>query len=60
MTGFIPVRLSRDEWGRPWATPCPTNGSGDFSALALTDGFVEVPPGPAEFVKGYMCRLYRW
>ncbi len=60
MTGFIPVRLSSDEWGRPWATPCPTNGSGDFGALALTDGFVEVPPGPAEFVKGYMCRLYRW
>jgi molybdopterin molybdotransferase len=60
MTGFIPVRVAHDDWGRPWATPCPTNGSGDFAALALTDGFVELPPGPAEFVKGYVCRLHRW
>jgi molybdopterin molybdotransferase len=60
LTGFIPVRVVHDEWGRPWATPCPTNGSGDFGALALTHGFVELPPGPAEFVKGYVCRLYRW
>jgi molybdopterin molybdotransferase len=60
VTGFIPVRISHDDWGRPWATPCPTNGSGDFVALALTHGFVEVPPGPADFNKGFVCRLYRW
>jgi len=60
LTGFMPVRIAHDEWGRPWATPCPTNGSGDFTSLALTDGFVELAPGPAEFVKGYVCRLYRW
>jgi len=60
LTGFIPVRIAHDDWGRPWATPCPTNGSGDFGALALTDGFVELPPGPADFAKGYICRLYRW
>src|SRR5580704_4043483 len=60
MTGFIPVRIAGDDWGRPWATPCPTNGSGDYATLALTDGFVELPPGPADFAKGYMCRLYRW
>lgn len=60
MTGFIPVRLTHDDWGRPWATPCPTNGSGDFATLAGTHGFVEVPPGPADFNKGFVCRLYRW
>jgi molybdopterin molybdotransferase len=60
MSGFIPVRIAHDDWGRPWATPCPTNGSGDFAALALTEGFVELPPGPADFAKGYVCRLYRW
>ena len=60
LTGFMPVRIAHDDWGRPWATPCPTNGSGDFAALALTDGFVELPPGPADFAKGYVCRLYRW
>ena len=60
LTGFMPVRLSHDEWGRAWATPRPTNGSGDATSLALTDGFVELPPGPAEFARGFLARLYRW
>ncbi len=60
LTGFMPVRVAHDDWGRPWATPCPTNGSGDFTSLALTDGFVELPPGPASLQKGFLTRLYRW
>jgi molybdopterin molybdotransferase len=60
LTGFVPVRVSNDDWARPWATPCQTNGSGDFASLASTDGFVELPPGPAEFAKGYVARLFRW
>ena len=60
MTGFVPVRVANDDWARPWATPCPTNGSGDFASLAMTDGFVELPPGPADFAKGYVTRLFRW
>jgi molybdopterin molybdotransferase len=60
LTGFMPVRISHDEWARAWAMPCETNGSGDFASLALTDGFVELPPGPADFGKGYVAKLYRW
>jgi len=60
LAGFMPVRVTHDDWARPWATPCATNGSGDFAALALTDGFVELPPGPADFAKGYVAKLYRW
>jgi molybdopterin molybdotransferase len=60
LTGYLPVRLSYDDWARPWASPSPTNNSGDFSALALTDGFVELPPGPADLAKGYVTRLFRW
>jgi molybdopterin molybdotransferase len=60
LAGFVPVRVSSDDWGRPWAAPCQPNGSGDFAALALTDGFVELPPGPAEFGRGFVSRLYRW
>jgi molybdopterin molybdotransferase len=60
LTGFVPVRVTNDDWARPWATPSPTNGSGDFASLALTDGFVELPPGPADFAKGYVTRLFRW
>jgi molybdopterin molybdotransferase len=60
LTGFMPVAVHHDAWGRPWASPRPTNGSGDFGALALTQGFVELPPGPASFAKGYVTRLFRW
>jgi molybdopterin molybdotransferase len=57
---FMPVRIETDDWGRAWATPCPTNGSGAFTALAGTDGFVELPPGPNTYPKGFVTRLHRW
>ena len=57
---FLPVRIHGDEWGRNWAEPAPTNGSGDFNALAGTDGFVELPAGPNTHAKGFVARLYRW
>ena len=57
---FMPVRVEIDDWGRAWASPSATNGSGDFVALAGTDGFVELPPGPNTYPKGFVTRLYRW
>ena len=60
LTNFLPVKLQLDEWGRHWAHPCPTNGSGDFAALTGTDGFVELPPGPNTHAKGFVTRLHRW
>jgi molybdopterin molybdotransferase len=57
---FLPVKVTIDDWGRAWASPCPTNGSGDFVSLAGTDGFVELPPGPNTYPKGFVTRLYRW
>lgn len=57
---FLPVAVSYDDWGRPWAVPKPTHGSGDFTSLAGTDGFVELPPGPNVWPKGFVTRLYRW
>jgi molybdopterin molybdotransferase len=60
LTHFLPVRLEQDDWGRAWALPSPTNGSGDFTSLAGTDGFVELPPGPHTYPKGHVTRFYRW
>ena len=60
LTYFLPVRLEPDDWGRDWAVPAPTNGSGDFTALTGTDGFIELPPGPNTYAKGFVTRLYRW
>lgn len=60
LTFYMPVRLELDDWGRPWAIPQPTNGSGDFTSLAGSDGFVELPPGPNTYAKGFITRLHRW
>ena len=60
LTYFMPVRVQHDDWGRSWAMPAPTNGSGDFAALAGTDGIIELPPGPNTYAKGFVARLYRW
>lgn len=57
---FLPVRISTDDWGRPWAEPRPTQGSGDFVSLAGTDGFVELPPGPNRYAKGFVTHWYPW
>ncbi len=60
LTLFLPIRIEIDDWGRSWAVPAPTHGSGDFTALAGTDGFVELPPGPGTYPKGFVTRMYRW
>jgi molybdopterin molybdotransferase len=60
LTLYIPISVEVDDWGRAWAMPRPTNGSGDFTALAGTDGFVELPPGPNKYPKGFVTRLHRW
>jgi len=57
---YLPVKLKTDDWGRTSAEPCPTNGSGDFTSLAGTHGFVELPPGPNTYPKGFVARFYRW
>jgi len=60
LTGFLPVTTEIDDWGRPWAHVVAHNGSGDFAALAGTCGFVELPPGPNNYPKGFVTKLYRW
>jgi molybdopterin molybdotransferase len=60
LTHFLPVRIEQDDSGRPWAMPVATNSSEHFTALAGTVGFVELPPGPNAYQKGFVTRLYRW
>jgi molybdopterin molybdotransferase len=60
LTFYMPVQVELDDWGRPWAVPQPTHNSGDFTALGGTDGFVELPPGPNTYAKGFITRLHRW
>jgi molybdopterin molybdotransferase len=60
LTLFVPVAVEHDQWGKPWAHPRAMNGSGDFVSLIGTDGFLELPPGPATFPKDHIARIYRW
>lgn len=60
LTYFMPVRLARDAGGALAAQPRPTNGSGDFTSLVGTDGFVELPAGPREYARGSVAAFYPW
>ncbi|MGQ0384753.1 MAG: molybdopterin molybdotransferase MoeA [Gammaproteobacteria bacterium] len=57
---FLPVALEYDRDGRTLARPRPTRGSGDFVSLAGTDGFVELPRGPAVHHAGLVVPIFRW
>ncbi len=60
LTLFIPVVLASSDSGQLLAEPRPTNTSGDFMALAGTDGFVELPRGTDRWLAGTAVRLFRW
>jgi len=56
---FLPVKLAQDVAGQ-CAAPHPTQGSGDFTSLIGTLGFVELPPGPRTITEDVSLPLYRW
>jgi molybdopterin molybdotransferase len=60
MTSFVPVQVRGDAQGRRFAEPRIPNGSGDFLALAGTDGFVELPPQPDSYPEGFVADVYGW
>ncbi|HKQ16862.1 MAG TPA: molybdopterin molybdotransferase MoeA [Steroidobacteraceae bacterium] len=59
LTVFIPVQVGFSP-GHRQAVLRPTRGSGDFTSLIGTDGFVELPPGPATVAAGTPVALYSW
>ena len=58
-TYFLPVKVQFNSAVFE-AQPHPVNGSGDFSALALTDGFVELPAEMEVFPEGLEVDYYPW
>jgi molybdopterin molybdotransferase len=60
LTCFLPVKLSSGPHAETLATPDPSNTSGDFAGLVGTDGFVELPAGPAEFPTGTLAPFFPW
>jgi molybdopterin molybdotransferase len=59
LTLFVPVQIALVQ-GRRHAVLKPTRGSGDFTSLVGTDGFVELPPGPGTVAAGTSVALYSW
>ncbi len=57
---FLPVKLSSGPRAELLATPDPSNTSGDFAGLVGTDGFIELPPEPAEFAAGTLAPFWAW
>jgi molybdopterin molybdotransferase len=57
LTLFEPVKLELNESGIV-AHPAAHNGSGDFSALAGANGFMEIPPENDSKKKGSRFRFY--
>jgi molybdopterin molybdotransferase len=57
---FVPVSVEYGAQGLRLAVPRTPNGSGDFLALAGTDGFIELPPRTGAYPKGFIADLYRW
>lgn len=60
LTCFLPVRAAHDDEGRLRVTPRPTNTSGDFTALAATDGYVELEKERELFAAGSVLPYYAW
>ncbi len=60
LTYFLPVVVDFRNAGQLIATPISTSGSGDYLALAQSDGFVELGAGSCHFSSGTEVPLYRW
>lgn len=57
---FAQVKLQVNEQGVLCANTVDTNGSGDFSNLIYTDGFMEFPLERNEFQAGEVYRIWRY
>lgn len=60
LTYFLPVKVTYSKDGLILADPVKTNGSGDFSSLIKSDGFLELPESQNYFSSGSAYPLRFW
>ena len=60
LTYFLPVKLSYTTQAVIKAEPLPVKNSGEFIALANSDGFLELPQHQAHFQAGECFPFYAW
>jgi molybdopterin molybdotransferase len=60
LTYFLPAKLEFKEDGTLWACPLKMKNSGEFTALAESDGFIELPKEKSLFAVGEVYSFYSW
>jgi molybdopterin molybdotransferase len=60
LTYFLPVKVTYRDNGTITAAPVTPNGSGDFTSLAKSSGFIELEEEKNYFEKGKAFPLYLW
>jgi molybdopterin molybdotransferase len=60
LTYFVPVTIAAQANGTLVASPLKIKNSGEFTALALSDGFIELPMEQDHFRKGEAFRFFAW
>lgn len=60
LTHFLPVTINFYKDGQFKAQPVSSSGSGDYLALAKSDGFVELKEGQGHFEAKTSALFYRW
>lgn len=60
LTYFVPVKIECSSDAVLIATPIVTRNSGEFAALATSDGFLELPKGQAVFNANESFRFFPW
>ena len=60
LTFFVPVKIHYKSDGSVWAQPLKIKNSGEFTALAESDGFIELPAEESTFSEGEAFRFWPW
>lgn len=60
LTNFIPVKIAFTSEGVMTATPLKIKNSGEFTALAGSDGFLELPKDQTVFKSGESFSFFSW
>ncbi len=60
LTYFLPVKCTYTSQGEITVQPIKWQNSGDFLALADSDGFIELPQERSEFLAGECFPFYGW
>lgn len=60
LTYFMPVKIEFTKEGQVLAHPLNIKNSGEFTALAGSDGFIELPKDQDKFSAGETFRFFSW